>query len=482
MPDNIDQDVNDAESEASEPAFEDVEALTKNESPPSFNRGKVLKIAGLSLAGIILFAFIFNSVNKSKKNGKAGVSDASNVSVPDFLKNERDNALRPDNYANADGLPSVEIVSPSGLPEVETGQGRALFRDERTGRLVYQDERTGRLVDYQDGSPVQQGTGGGIPENVYSAQSYPPSQQQQQPRSSGGGGGANVRRPEHSPLIPVVEGSLFNSDGYSQAYPPQTGSYEEYLQSLEAQRNATLAAQGAYYQYPGQQQPSYQTQNMQDDKKNFYNGPDNAVTGRNGHYLGDNIIWTGTIIPGVLVTAVNTDLPGDVVARITSNVYDSRTGKNLLLPQGTILVARYNSSVSYAQSRVQIVWNYLIRPDGYMFDLEGTNGVDSKGMSGQQGAYHENWFQYLKAAGIIAMFTLANSKLTEIAGVKLSEDAAQANAQLTAQLGSNIISRALDIQPTITVDSGEKINVMLNKPVYLPPVDDYPVTEKYTRR
>ena len=109
------------------------------------------------------------------------------------------------------------------------------------------------------------------------------------------------------------------------------------------------------------------------------------------------------------------------------------------------------------------------------------NGVDAKGISGQAGVYHENWFQYVKAAGIIAMYTLANAELTKVAGAQLSEETAQANAQLTAQLGNNIISRALDIQPTITVSSGEKINIMLNKPVYLPPVDDYPVTERYVR-
>jgi type IV secretion system protein VirB10 len=280
-------------------------------------------------------------------------------------------------------------------------------------------------------------------------------------------------------LVPAVEGSLFSS-GQQQGYQPQA-AYDPYGAAYASPYGGGVADGAAYYRYP-QQQPSYQAQNMQDDKKDFYNGPESSVTGRGGYYLGDNVIWTGTIIPGVLVTGINTDLPGDVVARTTANVYDSRTGKNLLLPQGAILVARYNSAVSYAQSRVQIVWEHLIRPDGYMFDLEGMNGVDAKGVSGQAGAYHENWFQYLKAAGIIAMFTLANAKLTEAAAAGLSEEAAQANSQLTAQLGSNIISRALDIQPTVTVESGERINVMINRPVYLPPVADYPATERYSRR
>jgi type IV secretion system protein VirB10 len=115
----------------------------------------------------------------------------------------------------------------------------------------------------------------------------------------------------------------------------------------------------------------------------------------------------------VLETAVNTDLPGNVLARVSQNVYDSRTGKNLLIPQGSVLVAKYNSSVSYAQHRVQIVWDLLIRPDGYQVELQGMNGVDSEGMSGLPAEFHENWFEYLKAAGIITMFSVANSKMAE---------------------------------------------------------------------
>ena len=449
-----------------EPSYEDVNELTKNGSPPSFNREKVLKIVCLSVGAIIVSAFVLNSVNKSGAGNKTNITDAASIQVPEFLKRERDNASRPDNVSpEEDGLPVVGVY-PSGLPEVQTASSPYSSAYPAGGA----------------GQPVSQADG--VPDPVYpDARPYPPppAQARSGGGSGGGGGGGNsgIPKPEHSPLIPQIEGSLFGSGQAPPTYQAPYNPYDNYLRSLDIQRAS--AQNPAYTGYAGQE-PSYQAQNMQDDKKNFYSGPENAITGRNGYFLGDNVIWTGGVIPGVLVTGINTDLPGDVVARVTGNVYDSRTGKNLLLPQGTILVARYNSSVSYAQSRVQIVWDHLIRPDGYMFNLEGMNGVDAKGISGQAGAYHENWFQYVKAAGIIAMFTLANAKLTEVAGVKLSEDTAQANAQLTAQLGNNIISRALDIQPTITVDSGTKINIMLNKPVYLPPVDDYPVTERYVRR
>ena len=189
------------------------------------------------------------------------------------------------------------------------------------------------------------------------------------------------------------------------------------------------------------------------------------------------------MIPAVLETSVNTDLPGNVIARVSENVYDSRTGQKLLIPQGSILVARYNSSVSYAQKRVQIVWDLLIRPDGYQLELEGMNGVDKRGMAGLPAEYRENWFEYVKAAGIITMFSIANSRMAEeTAKYGSSETAAgvtASNAEFINQIGGNIVSRAMDIQPTLILHSGEKVFVMLNKNVYLPPVQNHPVSGKY---
>jgi type IV secretory pathway VirB10-like protein len=458
------------------PVYEDAAELTSAAAPPSFNREKVLKTAGISIAAVVLFAFVFSSVRDSRRKNRTDVAEAPSVGVPDAIRRERDAAARRDGTAagyaedGGSGIPevSLEDAPPGGSP------GTGYYPYGGSGQAGQ------AAAGYPDGMPPEtpgQAPDGRLPETAIPNGYPPPPAQQQQRYYGGGGSGGNARKPEHSPLVPAVEGGLFASAGGAPDYTrqPDYGAYNPY-----GQYAAPQAAQ-PYPAMPAEASP-YREQNMQDNKQEFYGGPDGALTVRSGYFLGDNVLWTGTAIPGVLVTAINTDLPGDVVARVTGNIYDSRTGKNLLLPQGTILVARYNSSVSYAQSRVQIVWNFLIRPDGFMLDLEGANGVDEKGMAGLKGDYHENWFQYLKAAGIIAMFTLANAKMTEAAAVKLSEEASQANAQLTAQLGGNIINRALDIQPTVTVDSGERINVMLNKPVFIPPVPDYAAAEKYSRR
>jgi type IV secretion system protein VirB10 len=258
------------------------------------------------------------------------------------------------------------------------------------------------------------------------------------------------------------------------AQPP--GSYAGADYALAAQnaiRNAYAAGQAS----------EYTSQNDQNNKQTFYDSSNNGGTAANGRFLGENAIWIGTVIPGILETAINTDLPGNVIARVTQNIYDSQTGSKLLIPQGTILIARYNSSVSYSQNRVQIVWDTVIRPDGFQIDLDGANGVDRAGMSGQSGTVNENWFEYLKAAGIIAMFSVATSKMTESAAALAAEETASniaaSSSEVVNQLGGNIISRALNIQPTLTVDNGTLINIMLNKTLYLPSAGGSPVTQKY---
>ena len=112
------------------------------------------------------------------------------------------------------------------------------------------------------------------------------------------------------------------------------------------------------------------------------------------------------------------------------------------------------------------------------------NSVDPKGMSGLKAAYRENWFEYVKAAGIISLFSIVNSKMVEqVAKYGSSEMAAgvvTSNAEFIKDIGGNLVSRALDIQPTLTVESGERITVLLNKNVFLPPCADYEVRQKYS--
>lgn len=218
------------------------------------------------------------------------------------------------------------------------------------------------------------------------------------------------------------------------------------------------------------QKSSYESQNMQDNKLRFYEK--DRADFVSGYYLPDDSIWIDTVIPAVLLSGISTDLPGQIKAQVTENVYDSKTGTVLLIPQGSILNAEYNSSVSYSQKRVQISWNTLVRPDGYQLNLGNMNGVDTAGFSGVHGWVDDHLFEYLKAIGIITAFTAINGEFDNQMKALTNQYAAnllQQNQTVINQLGSKLIDRALDVQPSIFVFSGQKVNVLVNKTITLPP-------------
>jgi type IV secretion system protein VirB10 len=435
-----------------------------------FDRKKTL-VTIMSCAGIVAIAGTFYSINKEKEKKEKEAERALNENTvenpPDFLSRERDKAAKGVPPPPEGAAAGTVITAPDGTVTYAGGPPYQAGINNPPAGTVYENgvpvPPPGYPPAAQNGYPVQNG---------YPAQSAP----------SGGGGAYDStisRNMAHlSRLAPTeMDGRLFSGGGGSSAgaqggYPP-----------AGAPANTPPG-----YPPPAQSSGSnnYAAQNNQEDKKEFYPGPGGgSSTLAGGYYLGDDTIWMGSIIQGVLITGINTDLPGDVMARVSQNVYDSRTGRKLLIPQGTILIAKYNSSISYAQSRVQIVWSTITRPDGFQMEIGGMNGVNRQGMSGQEAIYNENWFQYLKAAGIVTLFSVANAKMTESAAKYGSNETAlavsEANAEMVKELGGNLIERALDIQPTLTVDAGTKINIMLNKNLYLPPVEDFPVKEKYKR-
>ena len=423
--------------------------------PKWFNRKKVMMVVCFAFAAVVAVGLI-NNMNKSKKKKAEEAAGRAARPPSEFLKRELENSL------------TVKPEKPAAeAPVLEGGDESTEVLLPEVRPVSYTENRTAELSRGRDAPPApaaaQQAYGSG--------------------GSGGGGGGGRPFTANRSSLVPQVEGSLF---GGASGGGNGGGSYAERFPYAEmpAPGGAPYGAANPYAGLAGGYGAAdpYAAQNNQADKKAFYSS-DYSGGGITGGYIGEDALWTGTIIPAVLETAVNTDLPGNVLARVSQNIYDSRTGKNLLIPQGSILVAKYNSSISYAQHRVQIVWDLLIRPDGYQVELQGMNGVDVEGMSGVPAEYHENWFEYLKAAGIITMFSIANSKMAEEAAkygsAEMAAGVTASNAEFIGQTGGNIVARAMNIQPTLTVDNGEKVNVMLNKTVYLPPAENVEVKQKY---
>jgi type IV secretion system protein TrbI len=180
----------------------------------------------------------------------------------------------------------------------------------------------------------------------------------------------------------------------------------------------------------------------------------------------------GSIIPSALLTAINTDLPGEVVGQVTENVYDTITGNYLLIPQGSKLLGKYQSLVSNGQNRALIVWQRLIYPNGYSIVLDGMPGTDEAGMAGLQDQVDYHLDKLAEATALSTAIAYAgnlarNPQSTN--GYSSSDIIGDAVAQQANRIGEKIIDRELDVQPTITIRQGWPLRVLVNKDMILQP-------------
>ena len=182
----------------------------------------------------------------------------------------------------------------------------------------------------------------------------------------------------------------------------------------------------------------------------------------------------GTIIPAILLTGINSDLPGQILAQVSENVYDTATGRYLLIPQGSRLVGIYDSQISYGQKRVMAVWTHLIWPDGSSLNISGMPGIDPSGYSGFRGRVDNHYMELFMAAIVISGFNLAYET---IAGDRdsggyynnsSSNQVKDAVGEAVAMLGAKIAEREVARQPTIRIKPGYRFSVMINKDIIFP--------------
>jgi len=185
--------------------------------------------------------------------------------------------------------------------------------------------------------------------------------------------------------------------------------------------------------------------------------------------LGKYEIKAGWDIPAILEQAMDSDLPGEVKALVRSNVYDTATGKYLLIPQGSRLLGTYNSHVTYGQKGLQVIWTRIIFPDGSAVDLDGMVGDDAKGNSGFRFQVDNHYKRLVGmalltsafAAGIqVSQGTNNNSVLTSPTA---GQTASAAVGQQLGELGVEVTRRNLNVQPTIKIPVGYRFNVRVNR-------------------
>ena len=118
------------------------------------------------------------------------------------------------------------------------------------------------------------------------------------------------------------------------------------------------------------------------------------------------VVQAGTVIPAALITGIRSDLPGQITAQVTEAVYDSPTGKYLLIPQGAKLIGQYDSSVAFGQSRILLVWTRVIMPDGTSIVLERQPGADTEGYAGLEDEVDNHWGMLFKAAVLSTLLSV----------------------------------------------------------------------------
>ena len=182
---------------------------------------------------------------------------------------------------------------------------------------------------------------------------------------------------------------------------------------------------------------------------------------------------TGAVIPGVMISGINSDLPGHLIAQISQNVYDTATGKDLLLPQGSKLFGVYDSRVVYGQSRVLIAWNRVVFPDGSSITLEAMPGTDISGYAGYQDKVDNH---YLRIFGSAVLMSLVSGGMS-YAVDQVSNTSSDSNstsvqdemtAALAAQLGQatlQLLQKNLNIKPTLEIRPGYQFNIIVTKDV-----------------
>jgi len=216
-------------------------------------------------------------------------------------------------------------------------------------------------------------------------------------------------------------------------------------------------------------------QNRQDQKEAFLSKAGSTQTRNSGSLqlpASPYQVMAGTVIAAALVTGIKSDLPGDVIATVTEPIYDTATGKFLLIPQGARLMGKYNSQVSYGQSRTQVVWNRVILPDTSSFQLDNLVGADPAGYAGLEDGVDWHWDRILAGAAMTTLLGIG----AELAAPENRQDgdrviiAGRDGLQDTVnQVGQEMTRRNMNIQPTLTSQPGLPVRIIVNRDLVLRP-------------
>ncbi|MGV3730557.1 MAG: TrbI/VirB10 family protein [Sphingopyxis sp.] len=182
------------------------------------------------------------------------------------------------------------------------------------------------------------------------------------------------------------------------------------------------------------------------------------------------ILQAGAVIPAALITGIRSDLPGQISAQVTQNIYDSPTGRILLIPQGARLIGEYDSEIVAGQTRILLAWDRLILPGGRSVRLDRQPGADAAGMAGLEDRVNNHWGRMVRAA-LVSSLLGAGSELAAGGESELVRALRAGVQEGTNEAGRRVVERELSVPPTLTVRPGFAFRIIVTRDLRLEPIE-----------
>ena len=218
--------------------------------------------------------------------------------------------------------------------------------------------------------------------------------------------------------------------------------------------------------------PQPATPSAQDRQRAFLDQPPDKRTvsaDRVAAPASKNVLQAGAVIAAALITGIRSDLPGQITAQVTENVYDSPTGQIRLIPQGTRLIGQYDNGVGFGQRRVLLVWTRLIFPNGRSIVLEREPGADAEGYAGVEDGVDYHWGELFKAAALSTVLSIGAQAGSSGEESDVVRALRQGASDSISQTGQQIVQQQLNIAPTLTIRPGFPVRVIVTRDLVLEP-------------
>lgn len=318
-----------------------------------------------------------------------------------------------------------------GAPELSAPDDVGQLSQEREAKLKAAMEASTDVEPFTQKNSMMPQAQPGQAQNTNSNPSLNQYPSQNPSLPSGGIGGRTPAAGQPLPIVPSLAGDEVTTD-----------------QNMQAQKEAFLlkASQNQYAQY------------LDSTRKAA---------------LSPFELKVGTVIPCVLIDGINSDLPGEINAQVSEDVYDTRTGRYLLIPQGTKVFGKYDSHVAYGQNGLLVSWQRLTFPDASSLELAGMTGSDKSGYAGFRDQIDNHYGRLigfgLATATFSSLFQISQKDNNSNNGTLTSSQiAAATTAQSMTQLGIDVTRRNLNIQPTIKIRPGYRFDIKIDRDVVFP--------------